>query len=361
MPINRQELPLTSSNSNSIGRRLRSKPTSDADGSKTGARSNSNRLLLLTYAILFFIICSQIVFMVAINFGSKVGILAGSLASVAQTGGYETTATQNRLLQEGGPLLVTKIKQVEAAIKYGENKGMGDNDNNPSNNKRRRQKQKRMAVKDDNSIWAKPEGWKKYGFHDIRQHFGCKEYAHDQTKSLLELDEWKIFQSAYKQYVDESATFDDTVLPMDGYTLLENENGEAQPPPYHAKQSEGKGRGIFASHDIRKGTLVHDGSKSDLMFPTGMAWRRFIFSLPRNRACDQIDWTWTQRHNGRFRLFSAINISILFNSGGPNKINIQPESATSSKFYATRDIKVGEELLYDYDIYETVWHKVGLQ
>ena len=32
--------------------------------------------------------------------------------------------------------------------------------------------------------WPKPDGWTKLGFYDIRKHFSCKEYAHDQTKPL---------------------------------------------------------------------------------------------------------------------------------------------------------------------------------
>ena len=34
--------------------------------------------------------------------------------------------------------------------------------------------------------------------------------------------------------------------------------------------------------------------KSDVVFLNGLSWRKFIFSLPRERACDMIDWTWTQ-------------------------------------------------------------------
>ncbi|KAL7528824.1 hypothetical protein ACHAXR_006644 [Thalassiosira sp. AJA248-18] len=203
--------------------------------------------------------------------------------------------------------------------------------------------------------WPKPDGWESYGFHQIRHHFKCRAYAHDQTKRLLTEEDWKVFQTAYKAIVDETATFDDPVSPSMGYTLVDG------PPPYYAKHSYGKGRGLFASRNIKKGELVHDGFTSDIKFPDGMSWRRFIFSLPRDRACDQVDWTWTQRKDdGKFGIFSAINISILLNSGDEDSINISPESPVSSKFYATRDIKRGEELLYDYDIYDTVWNEVGL-
>ena len=72
-------------------------------------------------------------------------------------------------------------------------------------------------------------------------------------------------------------------------------------------------------------------------------------------------WTQKTKHNGKFHIFAAINISILMNSAGlPRGVNVEPESPLSSKFYAKKDIKKGQELLMDYDIYPTLWHKVGL-
>lgn len=65
--------------------------------------------------------------------------------------------------------------------------------------------------------------------------------------------------------------------------------------------------------------------------------------------------------NGKYKIFSAINISILLNSGNSDdEVNINPESETSSKFYSLRDIMKGEELLTDYDMYDTVWSAAGL-
>lgn len=36
----------------------------------------------------------------------------------------------------------------------------------------------------DQEPWPKPNGWESMGFHDVRKHFKCKAYAHDQTKPL---------------------------------------------------------------------------------------------------------------------------------------------------------------------------------
>lgn len=122
---------------------------------------------------------------------------------------------------------------------------------------------------------------------------------------------------------------------------------------------------MFASRDIKFGELVHDGIKCDIQFPSnddGMAWRRLVFNLPRNKACDVIDWSWTAQteKGGKYKLFSAVDISVLCNGGNIDNFNINPNNDTSSQFYAIRDINKGEELLMFYDIYESVWEDVGL-
>jgi hypothetical protein len=56
-----------------------------------------------------------------------------------------------------------------------------------------------------------------------------------------------------------------------------------------------------------------------------------------------------------------MNISILFNGArASHEVNVRPSSSISSRFFALRDIKKGEELLYDYGVYATVWDAVGL-
>ena len=228
----------------------------------------------------------------------------------------------------------------------------------------RKQRQTIQNHKESSStdVWSKPNYWKQMGFYDIRHHFHCKEYAHDQTKPLPSLEDWQFLRRQYKQIVDPTnANIDkDPIPPTDGYTLLKDKKG---PPPFYAELSkDGRGRGLFASRDIQKGELVHNGNQSDFIFPDAQAWRTFIFSLPRKKACDMIDWTWTQKTelNGPFHIFSAMNISILLNDGDEDEQNVMPKSDASSFMYATKDIKKGEELLTDYYIYDTVWDKVGL-
>lgn len=164
--------------------------------------------------------------------------------------------------------------------------------------------------------------------------------------------------------MDGTVAFNDPIPGTQGYTLTTEEAGDrgAFPPPYYAKHGA-IGRGLFATRDIREGELVHDGGLSDVSFPSGMAWREYVFALPRNKACDMIDWTWTQKtsEGGKYRIFSAMNISVLCNGAMEDgEVNMTPRESTSSKMYATRDIQKGEEILTDYEMYDTVWGKVGL-
>ncbi len=69
---------------------------------------------------------------------------------------------------------------------------------------------------------------------------------------------------------------------------------------------------------LLKGELVHDGQISDIIFPNPMIFREFVFSLPRDYACDAAEWVWMQqvKEDGEYRLLMGMNISALMNSGG---------------------------------------------
>ena len=149
----------------------------------------------------------------------------------------------------------------------------------------------------------------------------------------------------YNKEVDSSYKFDEIMPPTQGYKF-----NEAGAQPYYAKVSDGKHRGLFASRDIRKGEVVHDGTHLDVAFPDAKAYRRFVFALPRRTACDITEWTWTQRleQDGPMKIMLAINASAMLNpSFTSEEANVLPESSTSQLYYATRDIKRGEEILTD--------------
>lgn len=101
----------------------------------------------------------------------------------------------------------------------------------------------------------KPPDWETYGFYKTRHYFQCKEHSHKLNKPLPTIDYWNELKDAYRKYVDVTIEFDESVSPVDGY----NFDGEGNPQPYHSGHGE-RGRGLFASRDIKQGELVHDVS-----------------------------------------------------------------------------------------------------
>lgn len=210
-----------------------------------------------------------------------------------------------------------------------------------------------------NEILPAPNQWETFSYKEIYQHFSCSGHAQDQSKPLHPLETWNLFREKYNENVDSDFKFDDPIPPTEGYSL---DSLSLLPPPFVANFSPGMGRGVFATRDIKKGELVHNGGRSAMVFNDAFAWRRFVFSLPRKMACDIAEWSWTQKLSkyGRSQVLVDLNISAFFNSGWSERSNVGPKINTSLNFHATEDIKKGAELLYDYGVYSTDWHMVGL-
>ena len=203
-----------------------------------------------------------------------------------------------------------------------------------------------------------PNSWKTWGFKDFRKIYGCHDLPNHGTAALPNNEYWQILRDAYIEQVDNEYKFDDPIPPTEGYTL--NENGA---PPFYAGMAPGKGRGLFASRDIKKGELVHDGTKGDVTFPDAMSFRRFLHGLPqRHHKCDVMQWCWTQKleAGGPHVLLCELNISALMNGGGGDGINVGPNNSTSRSFYAKKDIEKGKESLMNYRLVPGNWAAVGL-
>ena len=162
-----------------------------------------------------------------------------------------------------------------------------------------------------------------------------------------------------------------------------------------------KGRGVFATQPIPKGTLLIDLDRGDVgIFKEGHSWRKFAATLPRETACNFIEWSWVQNvppahendddiRNG-LTIFTAFDESNLINNAqwGDGVANVRCgsppehwESLRSSEqasipdmdepwgpcrfhYYASRDISPGDELLINYGEFEDVsqigWVEIGL-
>lgn len=219
---------------------------------------------------------------------------------------------------------------------------------------------------DGHLLLKKPRDWKTMGYHDYYHYFDCFPLRDYTNKPVPTVEDYEFLRQKYIQIVDSNWRFDDPVPPTMGYSI---EKGKPFPPPFYAKLSPGKGRGLFASRDIEEGELVHRGGlQNDVTFPSdGLAWKEYIFSLPKNYACSVMDWQWTQWTNddAGIKLFLGLDISSLMNgSARRGKLegtpNVLPKRKTSMNYYALRDIGKDEEILTDYDFFETKWRDVGL-
>ena len=148
----------------------------------------------------------------------------------------------------------------------------------------------------------------------------------------------------------------------------------------------GKGRGVFATEPITKGTLVVDlANGSTGTFKDGHSWRKFAISLPRETACNFIEWSWVQTiprveneidsdiRNG-LTIFVAFDESNLLNAADWDDmeeniscgIPLEDGGRGPCRFhyYAARDIAAGEELLINYGEFEDTnqqgWTDIGL-
>lgn len=175
--------------------------------------------------------------------------------------------------------------------------------------------------------------------------------------------------------------------------------------PTEIKDAGIKGRGVFATERIEKGSLVMSLNAGNMgIFKDGATWRSFAATLPRETACNFIEWSWVQeitpeKGNNDIRegltIFVAFDESSLLNAGswdwgGGEEANIRCGTPFHSEqysinmneggdaneneeekwgpcrfdYYATRDIEAGEELLLNYGDFEDEdqhqWTDIGL-
>lgn len=218
------------------------------------------------------------------------------------------------------------------------------------------------ARKTGTKTWSmSPPNWEDMTFKQLRSYYACHEHARNPNKPLPTIEEWMFLKKQYRELVDDKAwILDSPVEPTNGFSHGTNDVHTNIPPPYYAGQSDGKGRGLFSSRNINKGELVHDGPRSSVAFPDALSYRRLIINLPRNTACDVTEWAWTQQlaYGGEMKIVLDLNIAALMNSS--NEPNIGPMNKYTTKMYALRDIKQGEEILHDYSVYTVEYEALGL-
>ncbi|KAL3783458.1 hypothetical protein HJC23_008650 [Cyclotella cryptica] len=188
-----------------------------------------------------------------------------------------------------------------------------------------------------------------FTFQSLYEHLNCYPHAINQSKPL--------YTPAMYQHMKDKYT------ELTGQTLPIQSNDNST---FHISTSEHAGRGVFASRNISKGEILpFDSTCSVVFFDDGLLWKTYVVSLPREMGCDVMEWTWTQHVyvEGNVRLCLSIGEgdSFLNDADLDEDVNIAPTNGTSMKFYAVRDIRMGEELIYDYEVFEpSEYERFGL-
>lgn len=152
---------------------------------------------------------------------------------------------------------------------------------------------------------------------------------------------------------------------------------------YEAKQSPGKGRGVFAKQDVKKGELIYNSTQT-ARFDNGHAFKAFIMGLEPGFACDVLQWAfvidmqnydednYSKRDDDNMELFISVDLDpgCFCNDGGGELSNAGCDreavegvpGGCRSNFFALRDIKAGEELLCVYGefVEQDGWEAFGL-
>jgi hypothetical protein len=126
--------------------------------------------------------------------------------------------------------------------------------------------------------------------NDMEDYFKCDEiFGNAAARPILSTSSWMTMRRTYNEMVgpeDKS-----TIEPPLSATA---ENGYQV--PIEVKEAPGKGRGVFATTNIRKGTLIHKAERHTALFEDGISFRRYLAHLPNHLACEvlQFAFTWIE-------------------------------------------------------------------
>jgi hypothetical protein len=197
------------------------------------------------------------------------------------------------------------------------------------------------------------------GQEDLEEYFECDKIFGYATRPILSESSWMTMRRTYHEMVGPDKC---SIVPFS-----ETENGFHV--PYEVKEAPpGKGRGIFATTNIRKGTLVHDSNSA--VFVDGTSFRRYLAHLPNHLACEAMQFHYVyyfgdDEHDANAHAINGTAYIVLVMDEGSlmNEDYIEPNTGCMREwtkdvtggcgggdglYFATRDIAAGEELVCTY-------------
>ena len=200
--------------------------------------------------------------------------------------------------------------------------------------------------------------WKSQGtIRDFWYNLGCTEWFNNE-RPIYPQSTWEEARAVYK------------TLAMEENCTLPDHNNDGFAVQIEARQVQGKGRGVFAKEDIKRGQLVYSSTQT-ARFDNGPVYRKFLLSLEVGFACDVLQWAYVQNLNDSDDNSSKegedlwITVDLdegsFINDGSwddddiTGAPNIGLDDAyeevvdnIESNYFALRDVKAGEEVTCSY-------------
>jgi len=236
------------------------------------------------------------------------------------------------------------------------------------------ERKRQLAVK---SSGYNPKEERIFDHGELNNYFDCHKLFEKPRVGITD-DEWRYFRQLFNEYIAKEYEG----KKPETYKLKES---STHVNPVSQNITPDKGRGLIASRDIRQGELIFTGTNNTIIFTTGESWRNFLLHLYYSPppldggyedgfACDILAWSWNQQWpppDGEYKIMVDIDASSLLNSPSEGEEhNIQcgeqleddeEDTVCGVDYFATRDIKKGEEILCDYsDFSHPTWDSFGL-
>lgn len=222
-----------------------------------------------------------------------------------------------------------------------------------------------------------PESWYEYSYWELHAYFSCHR-AFAAGRPLYDFEKWADLRQYWNTFRKEDMK--ELPIPMGKPERTYQFADGAFDPPLTPFQSMDKGRGLKAARDISKGEMVFTATNNTVIFTHGHTWRKFLFAIyERNdepydseTTCDALVWSWVQtlEDDGPLVIVADFDNGSLLNEGrdddGWESPNVRcgkvGDKRCMMSYYATKDIKNGDELLCDYREFALLnaWPDMGL-
>ena len=189
------------------------------------------------------------------------------------------------------------------------------------------------------------------------------ESVDTKTRPIPDEATWKLIRETYRKVKQDSLDdWDNDIL--EAFAA----GSTAFYVPFEVRQTEGKGRGLFATQRILKGACVREDRSGH--FVSESQWREFLASLPHDLAADAVSWAYVEEYEGKQAVCLDLDEGSLMNHGEDLRAcclfkqkegtaNLEErEHGGKWHLHASRDIQPDEELLCDYDDFHDYDHKV---